>query len=193
MIVKRLILVTVFLTGCVGEATSTSPRFLPVPTGLAVYDVDLSNSVTVTGISNGISYTEVQNVGGKLRLNANFDTGSLAASLSNPSTDFARSSTQSTAPNYNFIEEATYSGTVSGTGSIAGTSFSANLAGNLTQTSNDRSPFTATAPEAFTGTVTGQVSGRNFAAVTGTIDLGRSLSGQTVPFFSGLGFSAVPN
>lgn len=165
-------------------------NLLPVPTGTAVYTGNLAQTVTTTGNDNGTAYTEVQTFAGSITLNATFNTGQLSASVSNPSSDFERFSTQSSAPNYNFVEEASYTGTVSGTGSVSGASFSGTLAGNLTQTSIDRIPVSS-APEAFTGTVAGQVSGSNYSAATGTLNLGRPMSGQTLPLFTDLGFSAA--
>lgn len=189
---KRSVLILLLLCGCGGTDTTTVPgdNLLPVPTGTAVYTGNLAKTVTTTGNDNVAAYTEVQKFAGAITLNANFNTGQLSASASNPSSDFERSSTQLNAPNYNFVEEASFSGTVSGTGSVSGASFSGTLAGNLTQTSNDRSPVSGT-PEAFTGTVAGQVSGANYSVATGTLNLGRPMSGQTVPFFTDLGFSAA--
>lgn len=188
VLVKRSVLFFLLLCGCGGAETTTVPgdNLLPVPTGTAVYTGSLAQTITTPSAT----YTEVQKFAGSITLNANFNTGQLSASVSNPSSDFERSSTQSSAPSDNFVEEARYSGTVSGTGSVSGASFTGTLAGNLTQTSNDRSPVSGT-PEAFAGTVAGQVSGTNYSVATGTLNLGRPMSGQTLPFFTDLGFSAA--
>lgn len=164
--------------------------FPPLPTGSALYSGTLNKTVTSTASDAVATYTEVQVISGLISLNANFDTGTLTASVSNPRSDFSRSSTQSSAPNYNFSEEAAYVGTVSGTGTVTGTSFASTLAGNLTQTSLDRIPVTGALPAPFTGSLSGRVSGTNYATATGTVTLGATVSGQTTPLFTDQSFSA---
>lgn len=190
---KRAILLVACLGGCVGGQTTTTPAvgFAPVPTGTAVYAGSLAQTTTINASANGVSYTEVQTFGGTIDLTANFDTGLLNARISDPRSDFVRSSTQSTDPNYNFIEEATYTGSVSGTGIVSGTSFNSALTGSLIQTSSDRTPVSGA--QTFTGTVIGQVSGNNLNTATGKLSMGSILSGQTVPLFTDLGFSATRN
>jgi hypothetical protein len=196
---KRLILLMVCLGGCGASVPSSGTQFLPVPTGSAVYTGNLAKTATTTGSaidqnsSTLVSYTEVQTVAGTITVNARFDTGTTTVSVSNPSIDFMRSSTDSSAPRYNFIEESSYSGTVSGMGSVSGVSFSGTLSGSFTQTSEDRSPKTGAVPEVFTGTVSGQVDGTNYTSATGTLNLSHTVSGQTVPFLSDFGFSATRN
>ena len=187
----------VCLGGCGASVPSSGTKFLPVPTGSAVYTGNLAKTTTGSAIdpnsSTLVSYSEVQTVAGTITVNARFDTGTTTVSVSNPSIDFIRSSTDSSAPRYNFIEESSYSGTVSGTGSVLGSSFDGNLAGALTQNSSDRSPVSGAAPEQFAGTMAGQIAGTNFSLATGTLNLSHTVSGQTVPFLSDFGFSAMRN
>lgn len=197
---KRSVIWTFCLAGCASAQTTTSPviSFPTVPKGTAVYSGSLAKTTRTSATTTDrndlvVAYTEVQTFGGTINLAANFDTGLLNARVTNPSSDFARSSTQSTEDNYNFIEEASYSGAVSGIGTIVGTSFTSGLSGNLTQTSLDRSPVSGASPEAFTGTVAGQVSGANVSTATGTLNLGRTQSGPSIPFFTDLGFFAPQN
>lgn len=201
--VKRSILFVLCLIGCGSGDTDSAPAngpdispspdatVLPLPTGTATYTGSLAKTVTTNGSDSFATYTEVQSFAGSIQLTANFETGLLAASISNPSSDFTRSSTQSSASNYNFTEESSYSGTVSGTGRLTGASFASDLIGNLIPTTIDRTPVINAQPEAFTGSLSGQVSGTNYTLATGTLSLGATSSGQTIPLLTDHAFTAT--
>ena len=161
-----------------------------VPVGTASYTGNLGGTSTQTVTQGAASYQVVDSYGGTIALNANFNTGVITTSLSDISHDYERNNSTDTVNLPNYIEERSYSGTVTGTGAISGASFSTNLAGNLTLTSSDRSAVSGAPPEAFTGTLAGHVAGDNYVTATGTVTLGTA--GQA-SFLSATPFTATKN
>lgn len=188
---KKSFLLLVFLAGCNSDAGDLVPGGGGVvPVGTASYTGNLGGTSTQTVTQGAASYQVVDSYGGRIALNANFNTGVITTSLSDISHDYERKNSTDTVNLPNYIEERSYSGTVTGTGAISGASFSTNLAGNLTLTSSDRSAVSGAPPEAFTGTLAGHVAGDNYVTATGTVTLGTA--GQA-SFLSETPFTATKN
>lgn len=189
-----LLLVVPLFAACGGADTSLMPPILipngNLPTGTAEYAGTLATTAFQNFDDGAIAYRETTQISGAIALNADFSAGVITASITNPGSDVERSSTMSAASQYNFVDERSYTGTLTGTGTTVATVFSSALSGDLTLTSVGRVPV-AGPTERLTGTMSGRVTGDAFQTATGRVTVNQIIAGQESPLFEDIPFEAT--
>ena len=181
-----------WVAACGSGATQMSMPVGSWPTGNAQYNGVLVRTATQDFDLGGVAYREVSRVSGTLGLTANFDAGVITATVTDPAHDVQRSSSQSSAPQYNFIEERAYAGQLTGSGAVVATAFSVPIRGDLTLVSVDRAALSGPIVP-LTGVISGNVTNDNFAEATGHATVNQLVAGEATPLFSDIPFRLTQN